>query len=160
TEVLARLDARAEDHLEYWVASAARRLAGAPARRVAVLSDLPRLSPAEALDLQQRGYTAPVGSDVYSFAKEWIARQGYDVVDVNPTDPAIPAGTDLFIWLQPRFTDRLLPALSAYLAGGGNVLVALQHYNIQQRQYAGAGFKTVYWPQPQWHGFNDYLQTF
>ncbi len=159
-EVLARLDERAFQHLEHWVAAAARRLGGAPPRRVAVLSDLPRLSPAEALDLQQRGYTAPVGSDVYSSAKDLIARQGYQLVEVNPTEPTIPANTDLFIWLQPRFTDKLLPALSAYMAGGGHALVALQHYNIQQRQYVGAGFKTVYWPQPQWHGFNDYTQTF
>jgi hypothetical protein len=50
--------------------------------------------------------------------------------------------------------------LGRYLASGGKAIVALQHYNIQQRQYRGAGFETVYWPQPQFQDLDPYLRLF
>ena len=36
----------------------------------------------------------------------------------------------------------------------------MQHFNIQQRQYRGSGFQTVYWPQPQFQDLDRYLQLF
>jgi hypothetical protein len=33
----------------------------------------------------------------------------------------------------------------------------MQHFNIQQRQYRGTGFHTVYWPQPQFQDAEVYL---
>jgi hypothetical protein len=159
TEVIPQIDARAVEHLEFLLASAAKRLAGDRARLVGVLSDLPRLSPAEAhSDYQQKGYTAPVGSDVYSFAKRLLAQHGYRVAYINPDAPVFPEGMDLLVWLQPRNPVKAYPLFTRYLASGGKAIVALQHYNVQQRQYRGTGFETVYWPQPQFHGFNDYLR--
>ena len=65
---------------------------------------------------------------------------------------------DLLLWLQPRNPQRAYPRFTEYLASGGRAIVALQHYNVQQRQWRGTGFKTVYWPQPQFHRFNEYLE--
>jgi hypothetical protein len=158
TEVVPRIDARAVQHLEFLLAAAAERLAGRRAPRVGVLSDLPRLSPAEAYEYQQKQQTAPVGSDVYSRVKQLCGDYGYDTVYVNPEATALPADLDVLVWLQPRFPQRLLPAFSEFLARGGKAFVALQHYNVQQRQYRGGGFETVYWPQPQFHRFNEYLE--
>jgi hypothetical protein len=158
TEVIPELDAREAEHLEFLLAAAAKRLAGDRTRLVGVLSDLPRLSPAEAHDFQQKGYTAPVGSDVYSFAKRLLARHGYRVAYINPDTPVFPDGMDLLLWIQPRNPQKAYPSFTRYMAGGGKAIVAVQHYNVQQRQYRGTGFQTVYWPQPQFHGFNEYLK--
>jgi hypothetical protein len=158
TAVVPRLDARAVEHLEFLLAAAASRLAGAAAPRLGVLSDLPRLSPAEAhADYQTKGHTAPVGSDVYSSAKALFEQFGYEVAHVDPEAPVLPEGMDALVWLQPRFPERVFPQFAAYMARGGRAFVALQHHNIQQRQYRGEGFEVVHWPQPQFHGFNAYL---
>jgi len=62
------------------------------------------------------------------------------------------------IWLQPRRdATPILEQLGAYLSNGGHALIALQHFNIQQRQYRGTGFRTVYWPQPQFQDAEAYL---
>ena len=118
----------------------------------------PSVSPAEAYEYQQKVYTAPVGSDVYSIAKRILAEQGYTTAYIDPEAPVFPAGMDVLVWLQPRFPKRAYPQFAKFMAEGGKAFVALQHYNVQQRQYRGAGFRTVYWPQPQFHAFNDYLQ--
>ncbi len=153
-----RIDARSVGHLEFLVAAAAKRIETGTAPRVGFLSDLPRLSPAEAhSDYQQKGYLAPIGSDVYSYAKDLLAGHGYDVAYVNPDAPEFPPDMDLLVWLQPRYPWRAYPQFVDYMASGGKAFVALQHYNVQQRQFAGRGFETVYWPQPQFHSFNDYL---
>ncbi|MBI4585999.1 MAG: Gldg family protein [Planctomycetes bacterium] len=159
TEVIPRIDSRSIEHLEFLLTAAVKRLESGRAPLAGVLSDLPRLSPAEAhSDYQQKGTIAPVGSDVYSFAKNLLSRYGYRVAYINPEAPVFPAGMDLLIWLQPRYPWKFYPQFADYLAAGGKAIIALQHYNIQQRQYRGTGFTTVYWPQPQFHSFNDYLQ--
>ena len=57
--------------------------------RVAVISDLPRLSPAEALeDYQKKGLIAPGGTDVYSDLKALLADYLYDVHYINPRTPS------------------------------------------------------------------------
>jgi hypothetical protein len=99
-----------------------------------------------------------VGFDVYSHAKTLLARHGYRLEYVNPDAPVFPARMDVLLWLQPRYPDRAWASFGPYLARGGKAIVAVQHYNVQQRQYPGAGFQTVYWPQPQFHNFNDYLR--
>ncbi len=126
---------------------------------VAVASDLPRLSPAEAFeDYYKKQLTAPVGSDVYSEAKDMLRANNYRVTDVNPRKPEVPPDTDVLIWLQPRRpVEKMAVELLNYLDGGGMAMIAAQHYNIQQRQYRGRGFRTVYWPQPQYIDMNDWL---
>ncbi|MFH1570881.1 MAG: Gldg family protein [Gemmatimonadota bacterium] len=158
--VVPRLDAAAAGHLDFLVAAALRRLTDGRAPVVAAVSDVPRLSPAEALeDYQRQGLSAPQGEDVYSRAKARLADYGYDVRHVSLREPRLPDGTDMVVWFQPRRdAGALIEMLSSYLARGGRALVALQHYNIQQRQYRGAGFETVYWPQPQFQDFDRYLR--
>jgi hypothetical protein len=159
TAVVPRIDARTILHLEFLLAAAVKRLESGAGPLVGILSDLPRLSPAEAhTDYQQKGYTAPIGSDVYSFAKSLLQQYGYRIAHINPDTPVLPEGMDLFLWLQPRYPVRVFQQFSDYMTGGGKAIVALQHYNVQQRQYRGAGFKTVYWPQPQFHRVNEYLE--
>ena len=69
---------------------------------------------------------------------------------MNPRAPELPDGADLLVWLQPRRSiEPLLEQTARYLHGGGRVLLAAQHFNVQSRQYRGAGFDVVHWPQPQ-----------
>ena len=63
--------------------------------------------------------------------------------------------------MQPRRdSGPILLLLSQHLAQGGKAIVAMQHFNIQQRQYRGSGFQTVYWPQPQFQDLDRYLKLF
>jgi len=162
TVVIPRLDARTADHLEFLLAAALQRLRKSRAPHLAVVSDLPRLSPAEALeDFHRKGLIPPGGVDVYSQLKHLLADYGYRVSYVNPRDPFLPEGTDVLLWLQPRRdSSRILLLLGEHLSRGGKAIVALQHFNIQQRQYRGSGFQTVYWPQPQFQDLDRFLRLF
>ena len=65
------------------------------------------------------------------------------------------------LWMQPRRNSTpVIDLLSAHLQQGKNSIVALQHFNIQQRQYRGNGFQTVYWPQPQFQDFDRFSQLY
>jgi len=158
--VVPRLDQNTVQHLDFLVSAALRRLQEGRSPVVSVISDLPRLSPAEALeDYQKKGLSAPQGTDVYGRAKELLSQYGYRIHHVNQRNPVLPPQSDAVLWFQPRRdATPLLLLLSEYLARGGRAVVALQHYNIQQRQYRGSGFQTVYWPQPQFQDFDRYLQ--
>lgn len=155
-----RLDAHSVDHLEFLLAAALRRLEWGRAPHVAVVADWPRLSPAEALeDYQRQGLSAPSGVDVYSQLKALLQDYGYQVSYVNPQEPYLPEEAEVFLWMQPRRdSGRVLLLLGRHLARGRPAIVALQHFNIQQRQYRGAGFQTVYWPQPQFQDLDRYLK--
>ena len=160
TAVIRRLDERTIEHFDFLFTAAVRRLTSASSSHVAVVSDLPRLSPAEALeDYQKKGLSAPRGADVYSRLKSLLGDYGYRVEHVNPRDPVLPRDADAVLWLQPRRdSGPVILQLGDYLAGGGQTIVAMQHFNIQQRQYRGTGFQTVYWPQPQFQDFDRYLR--
>lgn len=160
TAVIPRLDARTGRHLDFLVAAGLRRLEAGRAPVVAVISDLPRLSPAESLeDYQKKGLSAPQGVDVYSRAKELLGDYGYDVRHVSLREPAFPEDPAAVVWFQPRRDSTpILTQLAAHLAAGGHAVVACQHFNIQQRQYRGTGFETVHWPQPQFQDLDRYLQ--
>jgi len=158
--VIPQIDQQSLTDFQFLISAAVDRCrAGNQGPVVGFLSDLPRLSAAEAhQDYTQMGYIAPEGTDVYSEARRLLERYGYQVVYINPKAPQLPAQMDALVWLQPRVAGPLIPAFSDYLARGGKAFVALQQYNVQQRQYRGAGYQTVYWPQPQNHRMNDYLQ--
>ena len=149
-------------HLEFLLAAASHSLQQGRKMRVAVISDLPRLSPAEALeDYQKKGLIAPGGTDVYSDLKALLADYLYDVHYINPRTPVMPQDIDVLVWMQPRRdSGPILLLLSQHLARGGKAIVAMQHFNIQQRQYRGSGFQTVYWPQPQFQDLDRYLKLF
>jgi hypothetical protein len=158
--VVPRLDASTLEHLDFLIAAAIRRLDSGKAPMISVVSDLPRLSPAEALeDYQKKGLSAPGGVDVYSLLKELLTDYGYRLHHVNPRYPALATDSDAVLWLQPRRdSGPVIELVSAFLSRGGQTVVAMQHFNIQQRQYRGTGFKTVYWPQPQFQDLDRYLR--
>jgi hypothetical protein len=140
-------------HLELRLALALGRLAGEPRARgrIAVASDTPRLSPAEAhLEYQVRGLFAPGGADVYADARALLARIGFELTPVDPVAARIPPESDLFLWLQPRRdVERLRAALAAHVAAGGRALVAAQQHVLRARQLESRGFRTLHWPEPQ-----------
>jgi hypothetical protein len=150
-EVLTFRDAASFENLEFRLAFALRRLNEGRRPHVGFAADVPRLTPAEAYEYYQtKGLFAPVGTDVYSVARGVVADVDFRVSHINPRNPEIPDDLDLLIWLQPR--RRIEPMLEGtidYLRRGGSVLLAAQHFNLQSRQYPGADFKFVYWPQPQ-----------
>ena len=157
--VIPRLDEHTAAHLDFLLAAALRRLeASAPV--VTVISDLPRLSPAEALeDYQKKGLSAPQGVDVYGRAKQLLRDYGYDVRHVSLREPVFPDTPAAILWFQPRRDSTpILTQMSEHLARGGRAVVATQHFNIQQRQYRGTGFGTVHWPQPQFQDLDRYLR--
>nr|ADI22843.1 hypothetical protein [uncultured nuHF2 cluster bacterium HF0500_31B05] len=158
-EVIPRLDESTVEHLEFLLLAAMHRHHKGTGPQVAVVSDLPRLSPAEALeDYHKKSLIPPKGSDVYSDVKSLLRDYGYTVTHVDPRNPLLPMDAGVVIWLQPRRdATPILEQLGAYLSNGGHALIALQHFNIQQRQYRGTGFRTVYWPQPQFQDAEAYL---
>ncbi len=157
--IIPRLDDRTTDHLEFLLATAARRLSTGKTPHIALVAESPRLSPAEAHEYRQKHQSPPKGADVFSEVKTLLRTYGYRVSYVNPRKPHLPPRTDLVIWMQPRRdASPMIALLSQHLARGGRAIVALQHYNIQQRQYAGGDFETVYWPQPQYQDLNRYLE--
>ena len=161
-QVIPRLDGHTMPHLEFLVVAALQRLEEGRAPQVTVVSDLPRLSPAEALeDFHKKGLIPPGGADVYHQLKSLLQDYGYRLSYVNPREPHLPEDTDVVLWLQPRRdSSRIILQLSQHLSRGGQAIVALQHFNIQQRQYRGTGFQTVYWPQPQFQDLDRYLGLF
>jgi hypothetical protein len=157
--VVPRLDQRTVDHLEFQLLAAEHRLNTGQTPHIALISEPPRLSPAEAFEYHQQQLSPPKGADVFSEIKNLLRTYGYRVSYINPREPIFPEDADLIIWMQPRRdATQITQLFSQYLAKGGKGLVALQHFNIQQRQYRGSGFQTVYWPQPQYQDLNPYLQ--
>ncbi len=159
--MIPRLTPAVAEQRAFLLSLAVNRLAGQRPPRLAVVSDLPRLTPAEAYeDFQTHGLIPPQGTDVYQSFRRYLADMGFEVVHIDPKAPTLPAETDLLIWLQPRRDATPgLKVLADHLHRGGKAWVALQHFNIQQRQYRGAGFQTVYWPQPQFHDANALLEA-
>ncbi len=157
-----RLDAHTLDHLDFLLAAAVRRIQTGRAPHVVAIAETPRLSPAEAYtDYYQKGLVPPKGADVYSEVKRLLRTYGYRVSCVNPQTPHLPEDTDVLLYLQPRRdASRAIRLLSRHLTAGRSAIVALQHFNIQQRQYPGTGFQTVYWPQPQFQDLDRYLRLF
>ena len=157
--IIPRLDDRTTDHLEFLLATAAHRLSTGKTPHIALVAESPRLSPAEAHEYRQKHLSPPRGADVFSELKTLLHTYGYRVSYVNPRTSHLPPQTDLVIWMQPRRdASPMIALLSQHLARGGRAIVALQHYNIQQRQYSGGDFETVYWPQPQYQDLNRYLE--
>lgn len=151
SELLTFPDRASFENVEFRLAFALWRLQTGRKPHIAFASDVPRLSAAEAFhDFQQRNLLAPTGADVYSLAREALERMDFRVTHVNPRSPELPDDIDLIIWMQPR--RNILPMLDETvrrLHRGVPVMIAAQHFNMQSRQYRGAGFKMVYWPQPQ-----------
>ncbi len=159
SETLAFPDAAAFEELEFRVAFALWRLQSGRSPTLLFASDTPRLSPAEAhMDYQVKGLFAPVGQDPFSTARALLEQTGFVVQHVNPRAPELPADFDALLWFQPRREARpMIRAASQALHQGGKVLLAVQHFKLQARQYRGANFATVYWPQPQTPDVDLYL---
>lgn len=142
---------RAFESIEFRLAFALWRLQTGERATIAVASDVPRLSGAEAHQyFQSRGLIPPKGVDVYANARGVLAGLDFDVVHVNPQQPVLPADPAAIVWLQPRRPcEAMMAALARHVYRGGSALVAAQHFVMQARQYRGADFDFVFWPQPQ-----------
>lgn len=142
---------RAFESLEFRLAFALWRLETGKEATLAVASDVPRLSGAEAHQyFQSRGLIPPKGIDVYAAARAVLAGLDFDVVHVNPQQPVLPQDVAAIVWLQPRRPcEAMMAALARHAYRGGSALVAAQHFVMQARQYRGADFDFVFWPQPQ-----------
>ena len=154
SEVIKLPDAASFEDLEFRLAFALWRLETGRRPLVAFAGDSPRLSPAEAHEqYQTQGLFAPMGTDVYSLARDLLESSGFRVAHVNSREPVLPKDPDLLVWLQPRRpVEKMFEAATRYLHQGGRMLLAAQHFNIQGRQFRGSKpdpFKIVYWPQPQ-----------
>jgi len=145
--------------MEFFMAVLLKKLNKDKIPKISVQADLPRLSAAEAFYyFQQQGMSAPGGTDVYSDVKDLLKNYGYRVSYIHPKEPKLPWKTDVLLWLQPRYNAaKMISLFGNYMAKGGKGIVALQFFNIQQRQYSGRNFQTVYWPQPQLQDLNRYL---
>ncbi|GJM21334.1 MAG: hypothetical protein DHS20C15_12490 [Planctomycetota bacterium] len=151
-EHVALPDADAWEQLEFRLAFGLQRLVTGHTPHVVFASDVPRLSAAEAHQFyQQQGLMAPRGKDVYAVLRGRLSELGYRVSHVNPREPQWPSDpVDVVVWLQPRRpAGAMLEQLVKHLHSGGDALLAVQHFNIQSRQYRGSDFDFVYWPQPQ-----------
>jgi hypothetical protein len=150
-EVLDFPEPESFEALEFRLAFALWRLAGNAEPTIAFASDVPRPSAAEAHEhYQVQNLFAPQGADVYGLARGALEQCDFRVEHVNPREPRMPQGASCLVWLQPRRSVLpMLEALVQHLHGGGRALVAAQHYSMQARQYPGANYKIVYWPQPQ-----------
>lgn len=151
SEILRFSDRASFEHTEFRLAFALWRLQTGRQPHVVFASDVPRLSAAEAFhDFQQRSLLAPTGTDVYSLARAALEQIDFRVTHLNPRSPQMPDDADVIVWLQPRRDIfAMLDVVIEQLNRGVPVMIAAQQYNMQARQYRGAGFETVYWPQPQ-----------
>ncbi len=151
TEDLLFPDGLAFEDAEFRLAHALWRLREGRSAVIALATDSPRLSPAEAqTEFLARQRFAPSGTDVYSLARAALERADFRVVHVAPQTGALPENADALVWLQPRRSiGRMLDAAVHHLAGGGRALIAAQHFAIQPQQHEGSDFESVYWPQPQ-----------
>ncbi len=152
-------DVDAFELLEFHIAFALWRLQGNAAPKVVFATDAPRLSAAEDYqNFQQKGLFSPKGTDVYKVALERMARSGLDVSYINPRHTGllgdeVDENVACLVWLQPRRSIKKMAGVALrYLVGGGNFILATQHFNIVQQQYRGnksSGFLPEYWPRPQ-----------
>lgn len=146
------------ESLEFRLVFAIWKLLTGISPHVVVVNDSPRMSPAEAHDMQQAGLSPPTGNDVYSVARETLRDLGYRVTHVNPRlpKPVLPADADVVVWFQPRRDCcPMMEELVRYLHGGGRVALFAQHFVMQSRQYPGSKFEFVYWPQPQFPDIDE-----
>lgn len=123
---------------------------GSP-RKLAVVANPPRLSPAEVeLEYNRRGLHAPRGGESYSASLAALRDAGFELEVIDRTAPEVPADADALLWLQPRRdTTPIAEALATHLSRGGRALVAGQHYRIVARQRDDTLGELRFWPQPQ-----------
>ncbi len=143
-------DAATHERLRFRLALALRTLGtGAPVE-LAVASDRPLLSPAEAvLEYQNQGHFAPGGADPYGPAKEWLTAHGFSVVPVDPREPEVPATTDALLVFQPRRDAAPLHgALFEHLRSGGRALLAVQTHDLLGRRLTENDHTFAWWPRP------------
>jgi hypothetical protein len=139
------------DELPFRLALLLERAQRGTPRKLAVVANPPRLSPAEVeLEYNRRGLHAPRGGQSYSTSLDALRNAGFEVQLLDRTAPELADDTDALLWLQPRRdTLPVTAALAEHLAGGGNALVAGQHYRVIARQRDDSLGELRFWPQPQ-----------
>jgi len=143
-------DVATHERLRFRLALALRSLGtGAPVE-LAVASDRPLLSPAEAvLEYQNQGHFAPGGADPYGPAKAWLEAHGFSVTPVDPKAPKVPATADALLVFQPRRDAAPIhSALFERLSAGGRVLLAAQTHDLLGRRLSESDHAFAWWPRP------------
>ena len=117
---------------------------------IAIASDRPLLSPAEAvLDYQNQGHFAPGGADPYGPAKEWLTAHGFSVSPVDPSAPEVPVTADALLVFQPRRNAAAIHgALFEHLRSGGRALLAAQTHDLLGRRLTESDHAFAWWPRP------------
>lgn len=140
-----------EHELDFRLAFAFERLARQHAVRLAFAAGEERLSPAEALlEYERQGRFAPRPGTRFGRARATLAAAGYELVDVDPESPVLPADCRGLVWLAPRREVGPLGVLLAdHLAAGGRAFVALQQLRARPERRAESGAALTFWPEPQ-----------
>lgn len=149
-QVLTFREPAAFEHLEFRLAAAlARPEHGKSAPRVALLASAPKLTPAEAQEYQKRGLHPPGGGDRFGEARALLEANDFVVRALDPARPELPPGTDVLVCLEPRRDAApAIAAVATHLSGGGNVLLAAQHFGVRPRRMQAAGLALSMRPEP------------
>lgn len=149
--VLGFPSARSFETLRFRLAHALHRLESGKPTTLALFTQPPRLSPAEAtLEYQRKGLFAPRESDVFSELDDLLTENDFRVLRGNPGIDEIPTESDALLWMQPRRdTLPMTEDLANWLHGGGSALLAGQHFRIRSRQLEKTGLQQRFWPEPQ-----------
>jgi hypothetical protein len=143
-------DTATHERLRFRLALALTTLHRGAPPLIAVASDRPLISPAEALlDYQNQGHFAPGGADPYAPAREWLTAHGFELAHVDPREPKLPPHTDAFLLFQPRRNaNALYTELFAHLATGGRALICAQQHEFLARRLSENDHAFAYWPRP------------
>lgn len=138
------------EHLEFRLAAALARIShGTSAPRVAFLASAPKLTPAEALEYQQRGLHPPGGGDRFGEARALLEANDFVVAELDPARPEIGPDTDVLVCLEPRRDAApAIVAAAKHLSSGGNVLLAAQHFGVRPQRTQAAGLEFSVRPEP------------
>ena len=160
-EILPRIIPANLSELEYLVISTIYRMTLTKKPRVALVAPFEEkaIEPELRALLEQLGQAVPERrvDDPYRLIPPLLEYEGYRVTRANLTnEEPIPADTDTLVLLEPRaLTEAQQRAISRFLAKGGSVLLAAQHY---QFDYTTSRFgEIVVMPRPQSTNVNALL---
>jgi ABC-type uncharacterized transport system involved in gliding motility auxiliary subunit/ABC-type transport system involved in multi-copper enzyme maturation permease subunit len=160
-EILPRIIPANLSELEYLLLSTIYRMTLAKTPRVALVAPFEEkpVEPELQALLEQLGQAVPERhvDDPYRLIPPLLESEGYRVTRANLTDEEpIPADADTVVLLEPRaLTEAQQRSISRFLAKGGSVLLAAQHYQFDYTT-SRFGEMTVV-PRPQSPNVNTLL---
>jgi hypothetical protein len=143
-------DIATHERLRFRVALALRTLRDESAPLIAVSSDRPLISPAEAvLDYQNQGLFTPGAADPYQAARAWLAAHGFALRDLNEGGGPEKQVVDALLLFQPRRDAKAIYAsLFTHLNQGGSALLCAQEHDLLARRLSENDHSLAYWLRP------------